>query len=111
MRQGHDPCAARRKRRRQVDADQDLVRRRAAGFRHASESTDSRCSFANRRPKRNDAGIACIFQELSLLPDLTVADNIGITRPPGRFGLIDRRAQRRMAEEALARVGGEDIHP
>ena len=59
----------------------------------------------------NDAGIACIFQELSLLPDLTVADNIAITRPPKRFGLIDKRAQRRLAEEALARIGGEDIHP
>ena len=59
----------------------------------------------------NDAGIACIFQELSLLPDLTVADNVGITHPPKRFGLIDYRAQRRMAEDALARVGGETIHP
>jgi ribose transport system ATP-binding protein len=59
----------------------------------------------------NDAGVACIFQELSLLPDLTVADNIMITRPPRRFGLIDKRAQRRLAEQALARVGAEDIHP
>jgi len=59
----------------------------------------------------NDAGIVCIFQELSLMPDLTVADNIVISHPPKRFGLIDRRAQRRIAEEALARAGGEDIHP
>ncbi|HEX9570291.1 MAG TPA: ATP-binding cassette domain-containing protein, partial [Rhodospirillales bacterium] len=59
----------------------------------------------------NDAGIACIFQELSLLPDLSVADNIAITRPPQHFGLIDKREQRRLAEKALARVGGEDIHP
>src|SRR5262245_14717254 len=51
-----------------------------------------------------DAGISCIFQELSLLPDLTVADNIGITHPPRRFGLIDTAAQRRRAEEMLARV-------
>ncbi|CAB3757129.1 sugar ABC transporter ATP-binding protein [Paraburkholderia humisilvae] len=58
-----------------------------------------------------DAGISCIFQELSLLPDLTVADNIGITHPPRRFGLIDKAAQRRRAEQMLARVGGEDIHP
>ena len=57
------------------------------------------------------AGIACIFQELSLIPDLTVADNIAISNPPRRFGLIDRRAQRRIAEEALARAGAEDIHP
>ena len=59
----------------------------------------------------NEAGIACIFQELSLLPDLTVADNICITRPPRRFGLIDKAGQRRLAEQALARVGGESIHP
>jgi ribose transport system ATP-binding protein len=59
----------------------------------------------------NAAGIACIFQELSLIPDLTVADNIAISNPPRRFGLIDRRAQRRMAEVALARAGAENIHP
>lgn len=58
-----------------------------------------------------DAGISCIFQELSLLPDLTVADNISIAHPPRRFGLIDRAAQRRRAEQMLARIGGEDIHP
>jgi len=58
-----------------------------------------------------EAGVACIFQELSLIPDLTVADNIVISNPPKRFGLIDRRAQRRIAEQALARAGGEDIHP
>ena len=59
----------------------------------------------------NAAGIACIFQELSLIPDLPVADNIAISNPPRRFGLIDRRAQRRMAEEALARAGADNIHP
>ncbi|MBO6719799.1 MAG: sugar ABC transporter ATP-binding protein [Rhizobiaceae bacterium] len=74
------------------------------------ELDGSPVQFANPT-EANDAGIACIFQELSLLPDLTVADNICITRPPRRFGLIDFRAQRRIAEEALARVGGEGIHP
>jgi ribose transport system ATP-binding protein len=57
------------------------------------------------------AGIVCIFQELSLIPDLSVADNICIADPPRRFGLIDRRRQRRVAEEALARAGADDIHP
>jgi ribose transport system ATP-binding protein len=57
------------------------------------------------------AGISCIFQELSLLPDLSVADNIGIALEPHRLGLIDRRAQRRQAEDTLARIGGEEIHP
>ncbi|MFT3953355.1 MAG: sugar ABC transporter ATP-binding protein [Piscinibacter sp.] len=59
----------------------------------------------------NAAGIVCIFQELSLIPDLSVADNIAISNPPRRWGLIDRQAQRRMAEQALARAGAEDIHP
>ena len=59
----------------------------------------------------NDAGIVCIFQELSLMPDLSVADNISITAPPRRLGLIDHRAQRRRAEELLARVGCDDINP
>ncbi len=59
----------------------------------------------------NEAGIVCIFQELSLIPDLSVADNIVISNPPTRFGMIDRRKQRKIAEEALARAGAADIHP
>ena len=59
----------------------------------------------------NQAGIVCIFQELSLVPELSVADNIVISDPPTRFGMIDRKAQRRIAEEALARAGAADIHP
>ncbi|TIP85297.1 MAG: sugar ABC transporter ATP-binding protein, partial [Mesorhizobium sp.] len=59
----------------------------------------------------NQAGIVCIFQELSLVPELSVADNIVISDPPKRFGMIDRKAQRRIAEEALARAGAGDIHP
>jgi ribose transport system ATP-binding protein len=55
--------------------------------------------------------VVCVFQELSLMPDLSVADNICITRPPTRFGLIDRRAQQRRAETLLARIGCADIDP
>ena len=57
------------------------------------------------------AGIACIFQELSLIPDLSVADNIAITSPPTRLGLIDRHSQRRLAQAALTRAGAGGIHP
>ena len=59
----------------------------------------------------NAAGVVCIFQELSLIPDLSVADNIAISNPPRRLGLIDRRRQRAVAEEALNRAGAGDIHP
>jgi ribose transport system ATP-binding protein len=57
------------------------------------------------------AGVVCIFQELSLMPDLSVADNISITSPPRRLGMIDARAQRRRAEALLAEVGCEDVNP
>jgi len=59
----------------------------------------------------NAAGVVCIFQELSLMPDLSVADNISIASPPRRFGLIDAKAQRRRAEELLAEIGCEDVNP
>jgi len=71
---------------------------------------DKRIEFAS--PAEAAAlGIVCIFQELSLLPDLSVADNISIADPPKRFGLIDHRRQRRIAVEVLHRVGCGDIHP
>src|ERR1700751_4602860 len=56
-------------------------------------------------------GIVCIFQELSLVPDLCVAANIFIDDAPSRFGLIDRRAQRRQTGEWLGRAGGEGNPP
>ncbi len=56
-------------------------------------------------------GIVCIFQELSLIPDLSVADNIFIDNPPRWMGMIDRAAQRRMARKVLARINCEDVDP
>ncbi len=57
------------------------------------------------------AGVVCVFQELSLLPDMTVADNLSMVAPPTRGGLIDTKAQRTRAMELLKRVGCEDVHP
>jgi ABC-type sugar transport system ATPase subunit len=75
-------------------------------------SSARRCRFASPAAA-NAAGHrgASPRCQLSLIPDLSVADNIAISNPPRRFGLIDRRAQRRMAEEALARAGADNIHP
>ena len=56
-------------------------------------------------------GVVCVFQELSLLPDLSVADNISIFDPPRRFGIIDRRAEHRQAVRLLAQVGCDTIDP
>ena len=53
-------------------------------------------------------GIVCIFQELSLVPHLSVAENICLADPPrGWLGLIDRRAQREAARAVLADIGCE----
>ena len=49
-------------------------------------------------------GFVCVFQELSLLPDLSVADNICITGPPGIGGFINHRAQRRRAQQRHSRT-------
>ncbi len=57
------------------------------------------------------AGVVCIFQELSLIPDLSVADNISISTPPRRFGMISHRAQISRAEDLLARISCEDVNP
>ncbi|MEW2507794.1 sugar ABC transporter ATP-binding protein [Amycolatopsis sp. CA-161197] len=52
------------------------------------------------------AGIAVIYQEPTLFPDLTVAENIVMGRHPrGRLGMIDRSAIRAEAERLFARLG------
>jgi len=48
-------------------------------------------------------GISIIHQELSLLPDRTIAENIYLGREPGRFGILDREAMRSGAETWLRR--------
>lgn len=47
-------------------------------------------------------GIGTVYQEVNLLPNLTVAENLYIGRQPKRFGLVDARAMRRQARELLA---------
>src|SRR3982750_2518372 len=43
------------------------------------------------------AGIATVYQEVNLCPNLTVAENILLGREPRRFGRIDTRVVRRRA--------------
>ncbi len=50
-------------------------------------------------------GIAVIYQELSLAPNLTVAQNMFLGNVPSRFGLVDRRAMMRAATPILERLG------
>ena len=50
-------------------------------------------------------GIAIIYQELALAPNLTVAENIYLGTEPSRGGRIDRRAMREGCRPVLERLG------
>ena len=53
-----------------------------------------------------ELGIAAIYQQPALFPDLTVAENIALSlERGGSWRRIDRRARRRRASELLDRVG------
>jgi ribose transport system ATP-binding protein len=49
-------------------------------------------------------GIATVFQELSLLPNLSVAQNLVLGREPRRHGLLDVAAMRQHARQILERL-------
>src|SRR6266550_4038472 len=58
-----------------------------------------------RSPKAAEAlGISTVYQEVNLIPHLSVAENICLGRQPTRFGMIRWRAMARRAKAALARV-------
>ena len=53
-------------------------------------------------------GVACIYQHSNLAPAMTVLDNIFLGRQPtNRFGLLDRKRQRREAVALLSHYGIE----
>lgn len=51
------------------------------------------------------AGIAIVFQELSLFPDIDVLANLFVQSGPTQLGILDRRAMRRRAREVMTEVG------
>ena len=50
-------------------------------------------------------GIIIIHQELALIPLMSIAENIFLSRAPSRFGVVDRNAVYRRTAELLAQVG------
>lgn len=52
-----------------------------------------------------DQGIGIVHQELLFCEDLSVAENVCLSELPGRFGLVDWREMRRIAQERLDAVG------
>ena len=62
-----------------------------------------------------NAGISTVFQELSLIPQMTVAENIWLTREPlNSLGQVDQKAVKARTEELLSLFEGTfktDLHP
>jgi ribose transport system ATP-binding protein len=50
------------------------------------------------------AGVGMVFQEFSLVPTMTVAQNVFLGRDPRRYGLVDDAELRRRTAEILARM-------
>src|SRR6266700_1761831 len=65
------------------------------------------------RAKREaeNAGIVMVMQELNVIATLSVAENIFLSRLPRRAGFVRFGQLRKMAREALARVGLEELEP
>ena len=52
-----------------------------------------------------DAGIATVYQEVNLLPNLSVAQNVYLGREPTRFGIVRDQEMKRGAAELLHGYG------
>jgi galactofuranose transport system ATP-binding protein len=50
-------------------------------------------------------GISTVYQEVNLIPTLSIADNILLGRQPARFGFLRKKAMKERAEAALRRLG------
>ena len=78
-----------------------LYRRDAGEFRFHGESVD----FTSTAQSKS-SGIAVIYQEPTLFPDLSITENIFMGRQPtGRLGRIDRAAMHDEVTEIFARLG------
>ncbi len=64
----------------------------------------------NPHEARN-TGVAMIYQELNLAPDLSVEDNIMLGQEAGRFGLLRRSEQRPRVRKALQLLGHSELSP
>lgn len=69
---------------------------------------ESQTSIVNKTPQdAQKNGISTVYQEITLCPNLTVAENLFIGREPRKFGLIDWKTMNKKSQELLESL---DIH-
>jgi ABC-type sugar transport system ATPase subunit len=56
-------------------------------------------------------GVTAVYQELTVLPEMSVADNVMLGQEPTRFGLLRGGARAETVRGALARVGLSGLDP
>jgi len=67
---------------------------------------DGKPASFNAPDQARRAGISAVYQELSLIPDLTVAENIWLGHEPLRAGFVHRAEMRARTRKLLALFGG-----
>ncbi|HZV35988.1 MAG TPA: sugar ABC transporter ATP-binding protein, partial [Verrucomicrobiae bacterium] len=76
---------------------------------HVPDSGTIQFAGANitpRSPREAEMiGISTVYQEVNLIPTLSLADNILLGRQPRRFGFLRKGEIKRRAKAALARLG------
>jgi ABC-type sugar transport system ATPase subunit len=95
-------------------AGKSTLLRILAGDQPPSSGTlelDGELAVISSPVQAHDLGIGIVYQELSLLPNLSVADNISLGGEPTRGLAIDDAAVRATADHALGRIGMSHIDP
>ncbi len=79
---------------------------------------DAGCMFLEGKPYKphsplhaRRAGICMIYQELALVPHLSVAENIFLGIEPKKFGFLQKSEMFGRARQALASLGSSTIEP
>ncbi|EDY22148.1 ABC transporter-related protein [Chthoniobacter flavus Ellin428] len=70
---------------------------------------DGRCTPISSPADAMRLGVRVIHQELSLAPNLSVAENLFLGREPVRLGLLDRRAMERAAASLMRSLGFDEL--
>lgn len=92
-----------------IDTPVDLITRET--LEAAAMTLDGEPYAPRRKPDAERAGVHIVQQELNVIPTLTVAENMFLTRLPRAAGVIRRGELVRRAGEVLDRVGLDGIDP